>query len=234
MKKRIQLQGFLIFVTTIVTIFFMVVRPDVLFVQWREERLDACTDTIGIIIICLGYVIRLIARGYKASQSSNGHKLVVDGIYSHVRNPMYLGSFLIGVGIVVMIFQLWVILIIGLAFIMIYLPQTKKEENYLLKSFGDEYERYKAQTPLFFPRRMFTFLYYLWSQLPYQWASIKSEWPSFVSIVAIVSFLEAWQDTKLFVRHNFVIEFFQSILIFIYVFFIAFVINKMIIRKSLS
>ncbi|MCX5681293.1 MAG: isoprenylcysteine carboxylmethyltransferase family protein, partial [Candidatus Omnitrophica bacterium] len=108
-------------------------------------------DLIGVISILKGTYLRMAARGYKKEFSKKGQDLVMSGPYSLTRNPMYLGTFLIGVGFVLVVWPWWLLLIFSLFFYMRFNVQMVKEEVYLKKIFGEKYEAYCLQVPRFFP-----------------------------------------------------------------------------------
>ena len=107
---------------------------------------------MGIILVFFGFIIRITARGYKAEKSPQGNFLITDRIYSLLRHPMYLGTFLIGLGIILVLFRLWLLLFFLLIFLSIYIPQINKEEKKLLVKFGKKYKLYCKKVPKFFPR----------------------------------------------------------------------------------
>ncbi|WP_217575830.1 isoprenylcysteine carboxylmethyltransferase family protein [Mesorhizobium sp. GbtcB19] len=79
-------------------------------------------------------------------------KLVVGGIYRHVRNPMYVAVLAIILG-QVLIFSSWAVLIYGLiaaaamiSFVKVY------EEPTLASRYGAEYEAYRRAVPGWLPR----------------------------------------------------------------------------------
>ena len=232
MKKRIRLQGLLIFLSAVLTVFLMFAAQKLIFVQWKKEGLDEFADLAGIVLICLGYFIRLTARAYKSRQSLNSHKLVMDGIYEYVRNPMYLGSFIAGTGVVVTLFQPWILVVLTVIFAVIYQLQTGEEEAFLQKKFGNEYMTYKSRTPKYFPCRAFAFLTRLFREIPFQWQSIKSELQSFCVIVFVVTFFAAWQDALLFGNQEFVKEFLEFIYAFVGIISIVFILNKVFVRDN--
>lgn len=79
-------------------------------------------------------------------------KLVVRGIYRHVRNPMISGVFLILLGEVIVLSSLpllgWAIFFIVVN--IIYIPLV--EEPGLAKRFGADYEEYRRNVPRWVPR----------------------------------------------------------------------------------
>lgn len=148
MKKRIRIQGLLIFISFLLAIFL----HKILLTQWQGRLLDKLFDCFGIALVLCGFLFRISARGYKEEKSSQGRNLVKDGPYALVRNPMYFGTLLIGTGVIFTLLQLWVIFPFIIIFLLIYIPQIKKEEAILLKTFKEEYEAYSQSTPRCLPR----------------------------------------------------------------------------------
>lgn len=206
MKKRIRIQGTLTFLSIIATAFL----SKYLFQNWKEKLFDEFWDVLGITIILLGFLFRIVARGYKEENSSAGKRLIKDGPYALMRNPMYLGTLLIGLGVTLVIFQWWVFLLFAAAFFLIYFPQVKSEENVLAKRFGKEYETYCELTPRCIPNLLLK-IKKMHSCLRFKLAWIKSEWVSLAGIVGLVIFAEAWEEMKLFGRQEYWNEALESI-----------------------
>ncbi|MBI5197424.1 MAG: isoprenylcysteine carboxylmethyltransferase family protein, partial [Nitrospirae bacterium] len=78
--------------------------------------------------------------------------LATRGPYRLTRNPLYLGSFLMGLGFCLMGARLWLVPVFLIAFYWIYRPTIRKEEEILQKRFGADFDRYKQSVPRFFPR----------------------------------------------------------------------------------
>lgn len=102
----------------------------------------------GGAVAAVGLAIRAYAAGHLAKNRS----LAMNGPYAYTRNPLYLGSALMGAG-----FALaggsW---ILGGAllvlFAAIYWPVIRREEDYLRREFGEVYDQYAQRVPLFLPR----------------------------------------------------------------------------------
>jgi protein-S-isoprenylcysteine O-methyltransferase Ste14 len=79
--------------------------------------------------------------------------VVRTGVYSRVRHPMYLGSWLVPVGLAIATGSLASIAVCGvmLAF---YLYVSRCEERLLLEKHGAEYREYMARVPMLFPLRL--------------------------------------------------------------------------------
>lgn len=79
-------------------------------------------------------------------------ELVVSGLYQYVRNPMYVGVFLINLGYFVW-FGYWnLLLYLALYFVVVHSFVTLYEEPHLKKTFGASYEEYMKKTPRWIPR----------------------------------------------------------------------------------
>ncbi|HEV3471274.1 MAG TPA: hypothetical protein VG148_18255 [Pyrinomonadaceae bacterium] len=102
-------------------------------------------------------VAGLLLRAWASGHIRKNDRLAVSGPYAHTRNPLYLGSFILGLGFVVAAGGggwLMILLagIFAALFLGIYLPVMRVEAATLAGLFGEEYERYSRAVPLFFPR----------------------------------------------------------------------------------
>ena len=103
---------------------------------------------IGGIIAAIGILIRAWASGHIRKNQN----LAVSGPYSYTRNPLYLGSFILGIGFTIASGVWWLGLIFILLFLGIYLPVMRVEAGELTDIFGEEYRQYAERVPLLFPR----------------------------------------------------------------------------------
>jgi protein-S-isoprenylcysteine O-methyltransferase Ste14 len=102
----------------------------------------------GAAIAAAGLLIRAFASGFLRKNM----ELATAGPYAHTRNPLYLGTLLLGTGIAISGGTWWfVILFIGL-YLFIYLPVMRAEADTLRQLFPDEYEHYRRSVPLLLPR----------------------------------------------------------------------------------
>lgn len=115
-------------------------------------------EAAHVIAMMIGYTIvfsgaGMVAEGWRRiHHARNEGKLMTDGIYSRIRHPQYTGLFLIvfGEGIVH-----WPTIFSVAAFPIIIFAYTilaRKEEQKMLKQFGDEYREYRDRVPMFIPR----------------------------------------------------------------------------------
>ena len=103
---------------------------------------------IGGAIAIIGILIRAWASGHIRKNQN----LAVSGPYSFTRNPLYLGSFILGVGFTIASAVWWLALVFIALFLGIYLPVMRVEANELTEIFGADYKEYAGKVPLFFPR----------------------------------------------------------------------------------
>lgn len=97
-------------------------------------------------------VAGLLVRAWSAGHIRKNQTLAVSGPYAHTRNPLYFGSFLLGVGFTVAAANVWLVLIFAALFLGIYLPVMRAEAREVRALFPADYEVYAAHVPLFAPR----------------------------------------------------------------------------------
>jgi protein-S-isoprenylcysteine O-methyltransferase Ste14 len=77
-------------------------------------------------------------------------KMLTDGIYKHIRHPLYLGEILRNLGIAVFFASVYGFLIILLSSFFL-LVRIEIEEKMLILAFGKNYMQYKKKTKKIFP-----------------------------------------------------------------------------------
>ena len=102
----------------------------------------------GLPLVALGEAIRTWSSGHIRKNK----ELATDGPYAYTRNPLYLGSFLIGLGFVVTGNSVWVLLVFLIAFGVIYRGVIRYEEDDLARTFGRQFAQYVRTVPRFLPR----------------------------------------------------------------------------------
>ena len=111
---------------------------------------------LGFALIVLGEAIRLAgvaaAGTVTRRRSRTVQRLVTYGIFAWMRNPLYVGNFLIWMGFTVISGVLWFIPVAVVLFAVEYTLIVRYEEGVLESIFGQEYLAYKSRTPRWFPR----------------------------------------------------------------------------------
>jgi len=101
----------------------------------------------GVWFVLAGLLVRCWAAGY----IKKIRVLTTAGPYSFVRNPLYVGNFLMGLGFCLFVRDLMLSLIYVVLFFFFYIGTMKKEEVLLTDLFGEEYINYKKKVPAFIP-----------------------------------------------------------------------------------
>jgi len=101
----------------------------------------------GAIIGLPSFALLVLARvqlGGSFSVRAKAHALVTHGLYSRIRNPIYVfgGLAITGVFLFLRPKLLWMLV----AIILLQIYRARKEEQVLTAKFGDEYRAYKART----------------------------------------------------------------------------------------
>jgi protein-S-isoprenylcysteine O-methyltransferase Ste14 len=102
---------------------------------------------IGLVLIMPGLLLRALASGYVQKNEA----LAISGPYAYTRNPLYLGSMLIGIGFVVAARSWWLGVALVVMFFAIYLPVIRAEEAFLRAKFP-EFDEYALRVPRMLPR----------------------------------------------------------------------------------
>ena len=107
---------------------------------------------IGLsLMIATNWLFATIAKGTLAPWDPT-QRLVVVGIYRHVRNPMMSGVFFVLIGEVLLTaswqLAVWFAIFVGVN--LIFIPLW--EEPFLARRFGDEYREYKQNVPRWIAR----------------------------------------------------------------------------------
>ena len=147
-KPRVQVDALVIGSFMIATLILVFLLPNF---HNDNEMLRSICAVIGFVLIVFGALFRMSARGYKKFCSNQGFALVTQGPYKFVRNPMYLGTFLIGVGFMFPLFPLWTIVVFSTMFYFRFIIQIKKEETTLFEKFGQDYREYCQRVSPFIP-----------------------------------------------------------------------------------
>lgn len=101
----------------------------------------------SLILIVPGLLLRALASGHVRKNEA----LAISGPYAYTRNPLYLGSLLIGIGFSVAARSWWVGLALVMMFLVIYLPVIRGEEEFLRAKFPT-FDEYARQVPHMIPR----------------------------------------------------------------------------------
>lgn len=124
----------------------------------RADSVARVVTIAGVAIALVGQAIRFFVIGFAYIKRGGKNRriyaddLVTEGVYAHVRNPMYVGNFLILVGLA----TIWgspVAFAIGVTLVgFLYFAIVVSEEAYLRDKFGAAYDAYARDVNRFVPR----------------------------------------------------------------------------------
>jgi protein-S-isoprenylcysteine O-methyltransferase Ste14 len=114
-----------------------------------SSRMNDWTFRWGIVILVAGELVRLWALGY---MERKGKQLAMSGPYAFVRNPLYIGNFILGLGVAFIVANWFVFFIFILVFWIAYAATIRDEERHLREKFGKSFEDYCRNVPAFIPR----------------------------------------------------------------------------------
>src|SRR5574344_467785 len=115
-------------------------------------------ELICVFVAFCGMLVRALTVGFVKDGTSGRNtneqvadELNTDGIYSVVRNPLYIGNFLIFLGVILLTQDVKTIILVSSLYWLFYTPIILTEENFLLGKFGEEYTKYSETVPCLIP-----------------------------------------------------------------------------------
>lgn len=142
----------------------------------------------------LGLAVRAFTVGYTPAGTSGrntatqiARKLNTTGLYSVVRNPLYLGNFLMWLGIAMLTANLWFVVAFSLFYWLYYERIIMAEEDFLATKFGKEYTEWADGTPCFIPRLSG----YVKPSIKFSWKKVlKKEKNGLLALLAIFCLMD--------------------------------------------
>lgn len=166
-----------------------------------SEAVDHIWEAFCFAIATAGLSIRVMTVGFVPCNTSGRNTrlqradtLNTRGMYSVVRHPLYLGNFLIWVGVAMFPHTWWLLLITILAFWIYYERIMFAEEEFLSERFGVDFEEWALNTPAFVP----AFRKWRSAPLRFSWKSVLArENSTLLGIITAFFALEVSGDVVL-------------------------------------
>ena len=124
---------------------------------WASMPLPAAVRWLGVGIgataaVLLTWTFRRLGKNITDTVvTRRDHTLVLQGPYRWVRHPFYgaVTLFLLGLSLVA---SSWFLLLTGAVVVTLLVIRTRREEDHLVRRFGDDYRKYMSRTGRFLPR----------------------------------------------------------------------------------
>lgn len=157
----------------------------------EETPLEVYHEWFCLLVSLAGFCTRCYAVGHTPANTSGRNtagqvadSLNTTGIYSIVRHPLYLGNFLMWLGIALLTGNVWFVVVFCLIYRMYYERIMFSEEQFLRHKFGTTYTRWAGRTPAFLPR----FGLFVRPALPFSWKKVlKKEKNGFLALFLVFS-----------------------------------------------
>ncbi len=161
---------------------------------FASNRLNLAWDAGCLTLALLGQVVRFFTVGFVPRGTSGrntrgqvAETLNTTGLYACVRNPIYLGNFIIWFGLSLFMKSVWFTTVIILCFTIFYERIIFAEETFLRQKFGDAFLQWAGATPVIIPR----FKNWRAPSLPFSWKSaLNREYGTFFAIIVTFTVLE--------------------------------------------
>lgn len=153
--------------------------------RWQWFCLAVSFLGLGLRVLTIGYVPR--GTSGRNTRYQDASVLNTTGMYSVVRNPLYLGNFVIWLGLALMLQLPWLTGMIILIFWLYYERIIFAEEKFLEEKFGEQFAAWAEKTPVFFPR----WRSWVKPEMPFSLKTVlRREYSGFFAIIASFTFLE--------------------------------------------
>lgn len=113
---------------------------------------------VSVLVAFVGLAIRWVTVAFvprgtsgRSTLGQRADQLNTSGMYSVVRNPLYLSNFVVILGVVICVKVWWLVAIVALCYWLYIERVIAVEEAFLEQKFGDEYRTWAARTPAFLP-----------------------------------------------------------------------------------
>ncbi len=174
-------------------VLFILAIPAIYFTDYSSlsPQFNCVMNSVAVGVCVLGFLIRAYTIGTtpKGTSGRNTQQQVAEqlnstGIYSIVRHPLYLGNYLMWIGIVLFTKNISFAVMVSLLFWIYYERIMFAEERFLERKFGEAYLSWSLKAPAFIPK----FYQFTKSKIPFSMKSVLRREYSGV-LAAVVGFV---------------------------------------------
>lgn len=112
------------------------------FVTWTPMKAVGGVMVVGSMLLL---IVARVQLGNSFSVRAKATQLVTTGLYSRLRNPIYLCGIVLFCGIALLLESWWPLLIL-VVLVPMQRMRARREAEVLRERFGEEYERYRRGT----------------------------------------------------------------------------------------
>ncbi len=148
-------------------------HPEIFFLKGTPYEIFY--EMFCLLVSLTGLYVRAYTVGHTPANTSGRNTsgqladtLNTTGIYSIVRHPLYLGNFLMWLGICLLTGNLWFVITFCLIYWIYYERIMFAEEQFLRRKFGTIYTQWAEKTPAFMPN----FKSFVKPSLPFSWKKV--------------------------------------------------------------
>jgi protein-S-isoprenylcysteine O-methyltransferase Ste14 len=160
---------------------------------------DRVWEFFSFFVAMIGLLIRMYVSGCVPRNTSGrnvseqrAQSMNTTGLYSLVRHPLYLGNFLIWMGVALFVRSWWLVLATAFIFWFYYEKIMYAEEEFLRREFGEAFSNWAGQTPAFLPLNL-----KLWKapELGFKFKNaLRREYSGFFGIISVFALIKLIQD----------------------------------------
>jgi protein-S-isoprenylcysteine O-methyltransferase Ste14 len=166
--------------------------------QQFGSAIEQIWEVACLVIAMCGLLLRAAVIGWAPSGTSGrstkrqrADTLNTDGLYSAVRNPLYLGNFLMFLGLALAVKVWWLVPIAILAFTLYYERIILAEEDFLEERFDASYRAWASRTPAFLPNPGL----WRWPDVPFSFHTVlRREYHGLYVVVTGFTLIEFGHD----------------------------------------
>jgi protein-S-isoprenylcysteine O-methyltransferase Ste14 len=183
-RRRVRITV-IIFVALMAEDVLIGVRPHPIF-NIRDPK-----SVVGLLLVFTG----LAVRSWAAGVLHKTRELTTTGPYAVIRNPLYVGSFLIMAGFATLIDDVENIYIILGPLAGLYFLQVLHEERVLSEKYESRWQEYASAVPRFIPRRIPSprSMFATWQR--HDWVGSR-EYRAMGAVLAGIAAIEIWRHLK--------------------------------------
>ncbi len=150
------------------------------YLENQKPLISTILENSAIYIGVLGLLIRIHSVGYSKKNTSGRNtsegqvadSLNTKGLYSIMRNPLYLGNYFMWVSVAMLTGNIWFVVVFSLVFWIYYERIVYAEEFFLRNKFGDAYLNWANKTPIFLPTKIFK---YKTPEIKFSWKKVMKK-----------------------------------------------------------